>query len=68
MWETQELEIDYFNQLQVCEKAPIQEAREGRYHVQEIQWVGVKKADGTHRPTLVAKEIRAYNARELFVA
>ena len=62
------LEIEYFHKMTVYEKVPISQAKEVGKQILGVRWVDVRKADGTHRSRLVAKEIKTYNAPELFAA
>lgn len=43
-----ELEIDYFRQIRVFAKVPVQEARDGGQQVLGVRWIDVEKADGAH--------------------
>lgn len=62
------LEIDHFKQMGVYEKVPAEDAKGGCHKVLGARWVGVKKADDTHRSRLMAKGIKTYNTPELFAA
>lgn len=62
------LEIEYFRQMGVYEKVPISQGRDGGHPVLGVRCVDVKKVDGFHRSRLVAKDIKTYEAPELFAA
>lgn len=62
------LEIEYFQQMGVYRKVPMHTGKAGNHRVLGARRVDVKKVDRTHRSWLVAKEIKTYNAPELFVA
>lgn len=62
------LEIDYFRKMGVYTKVSIEQARAGGHQVLGVTWVDVKKAGGAHRSRLVDKDIKPYNATELFAA
>lgn len=62
------MEIEYLKQMQVYLKVPIQEAREGGRRALLLPWMGVKNADRTHRPRVVAKDIKTCKAPERIAA
>lgn len=62
------LDLEYFNEMQMYEQLLIEEARHWGHQVFGVHWVAAKKADRAHRSTLVAQEIKLYNAPELFPA
>lgn len=66
--ESQELQIESCKQMAVCEKVPLQQARERGHQVLRVRSEDVKEADGPHRSKLVAKETKTYIAPELFAA
>lgn len=61
-------EIDYFSEVQVYQKAPMQEARERGHQVLGVRWADAEKAVGAHGSRLLANEAKTCNAPELFVS
>lgn len=64
----QVLEMKRFQKVQVYEKVPIAQAKQGGHQVVGVRWVTVKNTDGTHRSRLVAEEIKTYSAPEVLAA
>lgn len=62
------LEIEYFRQIGMYRKVTASEAREAGPNILGVRWVDIRKAEGTHRSRLVAKEIKEYNTLESLVA
>lgn len=62
------LDIECSEKMNVYTKVPLDEAKSGGHQVLGVRWVDAVMAGGTYCSRLVARELKTYNAPELFVA
>lgn len=62
------LETQHFRKMQVYKKVPMEQARQSGQDIFVVRLVDVRRADGSHRSRLRAKEGKTYRAPELLAA